>query len=259
LIELLREGLVTHLATNGAGLVHDFELAYQGATSESVPENIQDGTFGLWDETGRFLNEVALEAWKRGEGLGEAAGRRILEAELPYRSLSVFAAAWQLGVPMTCHVSIGQDIVHEHPECDGAAWGASSYTDFLIFAAALEELEGGVYLNVGSAVTGPEIYLKALSMARNVARSRGATIGRFTTAVFDLQPLPEGWRQGPPSKDHPAYYYRPWKTILVRTVSDGGTSYYVCGNHRQTLASFYALVKQLGAAPPDAAEVRSAA
>jgi hypothetical protein len=120
--------------------------------------------------------------------------------------------------------------------------GAASFTDFLIFARSVQELEGGVFLNIGSAVTGPEVYLKALSMARNVARQQGREIRRFTTAVFDLVELPDDYRQGPPSKDHPQYYYRPWKTILVRTVADGGRSFYFQGDHRRTIPTLWSQV-----------------
>ena len=125
------------------------------------------------------------------------------------------------------------------PNCSGAALGQTTYTDFLIFARTIERLEGGVFLNVGTAVTGPEVYLKALSMARNVAQQDGREIRRFTTAVFDLVDLPPSYRDGPPTKDHPLYYYRPWKTILVRTVADGGRSFYFCGDHRQTVPSLW--------------------
>ncbi len=240
---LLRQGIVTHIATNGSGLIHDFEFALQGATSESVPQNIRDGRFGMWQETGA-LNDIARSAAQAGEGLGEAAGRYIFEHSLPYQHLSVFATAWQVGTPATVHVSIGQDIVHEHPNCDGAAWGAASYTDFLIFAAGLERVEGGVFLNVGSAVCGPEVYLKALSMVRNVAATRGAQVRSFTTAVFDIVPLPCDWRSGTPDKTQPGYYFRPWKTILIRTVADGGTSYYICAPHRQSIPWLFHLLTQ---------------
>jgi hypothetical protein len=136
-------------------------------------------------------------------------------------------------------VGIGSDIVHAHPNCDAAAWGKATYTDFLIFARSVQDLEGGVLLSIGTAVTGPEVYLKALSMARNVARQQGGQIRHFTTAVFDLVPLPEDWRAGPPSKEHVQYYYRPWKTILIRTIADGGRSYYFCGDHRQTIPTLW--------------------
>jgi hypothetical protein len=229
LVDLIERRLVTHLATNGAGIIHDYELAAGGGTSENVSKWIQRGQFGLWRETSR-LNDVIFHAANRGDGLGEAVGRAIEEEAMPYRHLSVAAAGWRLGIPVTSHVGIGSDIIHAHANCDGAALGAASYADFLIFAASVSRLEGGVFLNVGSAVTGPEVYLKALSMARNVAAQRGEKINDFTTAVVDLIELPANYRQGPPAKTHPQYYYRPWKTILVRTVADGGRSYYFCGD-----------------------------
>lgn len=238
LVDLVERGFVTHLATNGAGIIHDFELAASGGTSEDVAKWIARGQFGLWRETSR-LNDVILEAANRGEGLGEAVGRVIEEREFPFRLLSIAAAGWRTGVPVTCHVGIGSDIIHAHANCDGAALGAASYTDFLIFAQNVAQLEGGVFLNVGSAVTGPEVYLKALSMARNVARRHARQISDFTTAVFDLVDLPAGYREGPPSKDHPLYYYRPWKTILVRTVADGGRSYYFAGDLSSTLPTLW--------------------
>jgi hypothetical protein len=238
LVDLLERGFVTHLATNGAGIVHDFELAAGGGTSEDVAHWIARGQFGLWRETSR-LNDVIFRAANRGEGLGEAAGRAIEEGRFPFRELSIAAAGWRAGTPVTCHVGIGSDIIHAHPNCDGAALGAASYSDFLIFAHAIAQLEGGVFLNVGSAVTGPEVYLKALSMARNVARRGGCRIADFTTAVFDLVELPANYREGPPAKDHPLYYYRPWKTILVRTVADGGASYYFRGDLAATLPSLW--------------------
>jgi hypothetical protein len=238
LVDLVERGFVTHLATNGAGVIHDFELALAGGTSEDVSKWIARGQFGLWRETGR-LNDVIFQAANRGEGLGEAVGRTIEENQFPFRRLSIAAAGWRMGVPVTSHVGIGSDIIHAHANCDGAALGAASYTDFLIFAHSVAQLEGGVFLNVGSAVTGPEVYLKALSMARNAARSGGRRISDFTTAVFDLVELPSGYRQGPPSKDHPQYYYRPWKTILVRTVADGGRSYFFSGDLRSTIPSLW--------------------
>ena len=238
LVDLIERGWVTHVASNGASTVHDFELALGEGTSEDVAKWIRRGQFGLWREPGR-LNAIVLEAARRGEGLGEGLGRTIEEARLPRADLSLFAAGWRCHVPVTVHVGIGNDIIHAHADCDGAAWGAASYTDFLIFARTLERLEGGVFLNVGSAVTGPEVFLKALSMARNVAAQQGRSLHRFTTAVFDLVELPDTFRAGPPGKDHPAYYYRPWKTLLVRTVADGGRSYYFRGDHRRTLPTLW--------------------
>jgi hypothetical protein len=242
LVDLVQRRIVTHLATNGAGMIHDFELASFGGTSEDVARWIRAGQFGLWRQTGR-LNEIVSAAAAAGEGIGEAIGRTLEAEQAPHRELSLAAAGWRAGVPVTSHVSIGSDIIHAHANCDGAAWGAASYTDFLLFARSVQDLEGGVFLNVGTAVTGPEVYLKALSMARNVARQRGEEIRQFTTSLFDLVALPEGWRAGPPTKEHAQYYYRPWKTILARTVADGGESFYFCGDHRQTIPTLWAALR----------------
>jgi len=238
LIDLMERGLISHVATNGAGIIHDFELALVGGTSENVAKWIQVGQFGLWQETSR-LNDIIRDGAARAEGLGEAVGRTIVEQHFPHQDVSLCAAGWRLGIPVTSHLTIGGDIIHAHPNCDGAALGATSYTDFLIFAHSISQLEGGVFLNVGSAVTGPEVYLKALSMARNVARQEGRQIRHFTTAVFDLIPLPANWRDGAPPKDDPFYYYRPWKTILTRTVADGGQSFYIQADHRQSIPSLW--------------------
>ncbi len=235
-IELMKKGFVSHFALNGACAIHDYEFALAGATTESVARYISEGQFGLWRETGG-INEAAKQAAAEGIGLGEAVGRVIEEGCFPHRDVSLLACGYRMHVPVTVHVGIGNDIVHEHPNCDGAAIGASSYTDFLIYAKTIENLEGGVFMNFGSAVTGPEVYLKCLSMARNVAHQRGGRIAHFTTAVFDLLPL-EGLNihETPPKSD-PRYYFRPWKTILARTVADGGESFYVQGDHRNTISS----------------------
>lgn len=238
LVDLIERGLITHLATNGAGVIHDFELALGGGTSENVPKWIQAGQFGLWQETSR-LNDIIRAGAAHGEGLGECVGRMVESEQFPHRDVCLAAACWRAGIPFTSHVGVGSDIIHAHANCDGAALGATSYTDFLMFSASVANLEGGVYLNVGTAVAGPEVYLKALSMARNVARQEGRQIRDFATAVFDLVDLPENFRAGPPGKDHPLYYYRPWKTILVRTVADGGRSYYFCGDHGQTIPTLW--------------------
>lgn len=241
IIDMMSQGWITHLATNGAGIIHDFELAMAGGTSEDVAKWIKVGQFGLWQETS-LLNSAIGEAARNDEGLGEGVGRFIEEKEFPQRHLSIAAAGWRLGVPVTSHVTVGGDIIHSMPNCDGAALGKASYTDFLIFANTVANLEGGVFLNIGSAVTGPEVYLKALSMARNVARQKDQQIRDFTTGVFDLIELPENWQAGPPSKAHPGYYFRPWKTILIRTVADGGKSYYVCGDHQATIPRLWTLL-----------------
>ncbi|MEP6540364.1 MAG: hypothetical protein ABJF23_33875, partial [Bryobacteraceae bacterium] len=203
-----------------------------GATTESVARYISSGQFGLWRETGE-LNDWISEASAEALGLGENVGRRIEESDYPHKTLSVLAAAWRLSVPVTIHVGIGYDILHEHPNCNGAALGDASYRDFLIFADTVTRLEGGVLLSFGSAIMGPEVYLKALAMARNVAHQEGRAIRRFTTAVFDLVPI-QGDIHRELTKQDPGYYFRPHKTMLVRTVADGGESYYVCGEHRAT-------------------------
>lgn len=233
IVDLLERGLIDHIAMNGAGAIHDYEIARIGATTESVARYIRSGEFGLWRETGE-LNDWIAEAAAEGLGLGENVGRRIDASNYPHKDLSVFAAAYRASVPVTVHVGIGYDILHEHPNCDGAALGAASYRDFLIFARAVERLEGGVMLSFGSAIMAPEVYLKGLAMARNVAARTGAEIRRFATAVFDLVPI-EGDIHKELARTDPGYYFRPHKTILVRTVADGGESFYFCGDHRATL------------------------
>ena len=202
---------------------------------------IQDGQFGLWQETGR-LNDLIARAAAEGLGYGEALGREIAEGDYPHKDISVLAAAWRLGIPFTIHVGIGYDITHEHPNCDGAAIGAVSYRDFLIFAKVLERLEHGVVMNFGSAIMSPEVFLKALAMVRNVAAGRGRKITTFTTLVCDLHDLPCDYRHEA-AKSSPSYYFRPWKTMLVRTVADGGTSYYVKGHHADTVAQLWSAVR----------------
>jgi hypothetical protein len=237
LIDLVERGWFSVIATNGAAAIHDYELARIGATTESVARYIRSGEFGLWKETGE-LNAWIGEAASQGLGLGENVGRRIEQSDYPYKHLSLFAAAWRCGVPVTVHAGIGYDIIHEHPNCDGAALGAASYRDFLIFARVVEALESGVLLSFGSAIMAPEVYLKALAMARNVAHQQSREIRRFATAVFDMVPIEGDFRRELPRSD-PGYYFRPHKTILVRTIADGGESFYFCGIHRATLPALW--------------------
>ena len=244
IIDMVETGAIDHIAMNGAGAIHDYELARIGATTESVDRYIRTGEFGLWQETGE-LNDWIREAAELSLGLGENVGRRIVASGFPHRDLSIFAAAYRCRVPVTVHAGIGYDTIHEHPNCDGAALGAASYRDFLIFARTVERLEGGVLLNFGSAIMGPEVYLKALSMARNVAGQEGRSIRRFTTAVFDVVPIQGDYRQEL-AKSDPGYYFRPHKTILVRTVADGGQSFYLRGEHRATLPALWRLVRERG-------------
>jgi hypothetical protein len=242
LIDLMEKGYISLIGTNGACAIHDLEFAMIGKTTESVARYIQEGQFGLWEETGQ-VNAAAVYAHENGYGFGEAIGKIIHENPLtyPFRDTSLFAAGYRLGVPVTIHVGIGQDIVHEHPNFDGAAVGDASYRDFLTLAHFVENLEGGVMLNIGSAVMGPEVYLKALSMARNVAHQEGREIKHFTTAVFDLVDLGENPQKEAP-KTNAVYYFRPYKTVLVRTVADGGESFYIQGNHRATIPNLHQLI-----------------
>ncbi|MBW1704798.1 MAG: hypothetical protein JRJ86_06480 [Deltaproteobacteria bacterium] len=242
LIDLIKNGYISCLAMNGAGIIHDFELALIGATTESVARYVRDGRFGLWRETG-LINDIVNAAAKQDLGLGEAVGRFIEMEELPHRNISLLAAAYRFGCPATVHVGIGYDIVHEHPNCDGAAYGQTSYTDFLRFAKVLESLEGGVTMNFGSAVMAPEVFLKALTMVRNVMRSENRQVRRFTTLVCDLLPLPEDFQREAPKDTH-GYYFRPWKTMLIRTVADGGESFYVKADHSQTVPELWTAITQ---------------
>ena len=266
-IDLMERGIITHVGMNGAGPIHDFELALIGATTESVARYIQEGQFGLWDETG-WINDIVAAGVRDGLGYGEALGRaiqRISESanqrvsesgesanhgirsteyahtSFPHTDVSILAAGYRLRVPVTVHIGVGQDIIHEHPNCDGGALGEASYRDFLIFTQAVTQLQGGVMLNYGTAVMGPEVYLKALAMARNVAHQEGRRINQFTTAVFDLVDLGDDLSREA-SKSDARYYYRPFKTILVRTVQDGGESFYVRGPHQATLPALHRLV-----------------
>jgi len=239
LLKLMEQGYITHFALNGAGAIHDFEFAEIGGTTESVAKYISEGQFGLWIEDAHF-NDAVNRGAAEGLGFGEAVGKYIEENKFPFRQYSLLAGAYRMKVPVTVHVGVGCDIVHEHPNCDGAAIGKASYTDFLIYARTIQNLENGVFLNFGSAVIGPEVYLKCLAMARNVAHQEGKKITNFTTAVLDLLPL-EGLKfQDTPPKTDPRYYFRPWKTILARTVADGGESHYVQGDHRETVPALAA-------------------
>ena len=242
LIDVMEKGYISCIAMNGACVIHDYEFALIGKTTESVSDYIRDGRFGFWKETAR-INNIVKKAASEGIGIGEGVGRAIIQSEFPYRDISILAEAYRLGVLTTVHVGIGYDITYQHPNCDGAAYGAASYTDFLRFGKMIENLEGGVLLVFGSAVMAPEVFLKGLSMARNIARQKGNSISRFTTLVCDLQSMPEDFRIEP-SKDTPQYYFRPWKTLLVRTVQDGGQSYYVQGDHAETFPALWTAIKE---------------
>jgi hypothetical protein len=238
LLDLMERGFITGLAGNGAVAIHDYEIALQCATTESVARYLAEGRFGLWEETGR-INDIINAGAIEGLGFGEALGREIEQGDYAHKDKSLSAAAWRLGLPFTVHVSIGCDIIHEHANFDGAATGAASYKDFLIFTQMVTGLEGGVICTFGSAVTAPEVFLKALAMARNVAMQEGKSLSRFTSLVCDLQDIPAN-ASHEASKSDPRYYFRPWKTLLSRTVAAGGKSYYVRGGHSETIPWLWA-------------------
>ncbi|MFH1861838.1 MAG: hypothetical protein ABH878_03405 [bacterium] len=211
LIDLMEQKVITALAMNGAGIVHDTELARFGLTSEDVAVNIADGTFGMARETGEFINGIAQKAAQEGLGLGEAFGRELLQSKAKNLSISLLAQAYRLNVPVTVHVAIGTDIVHQQPSADGAAIGAASLRDFRIFARQVADIgDGGVVLNIGSAVVLPEVFLKALTVARNL----GYPCKDFTTANFDM-----------------IQHYRPRVNVVNRPTLAGGKGYNIIGHH----------------------------
>jgi hypothetical protein len=238
LIDLFRRGLVTHVASNGAGSIHDFELAMAGGTSEDVPTAIEDGSFGMWEETGYHMNRAVREGWQAGLGYGESLAVYIDgHPELfPHREANVAWQAWKHGVPATYHISIGTDIIHQHPSADFSALGGASGIDFKKMCVSVLKLDGGAFLNFGSAVMGPEIFLKALSISRNL----GYPTFRITTANFDLIDL--GDYKKKIGYDDPLYYYRPRKNIVNRPVSRGGRGFHFTGDHKETIPAFHRLL-----------------
>ena len=207
-IDLMQRGVIKAVAMNGAGIVHDAEMATVGATSEDVASEIDDGSFGMARETADFLNEAAVRGADRG--LGRAVGERLLEAAPPHVDLSILAWAARLDLPATVHVALGTDIVHMHPTADGAAIGAATMRDFRLFTSVVARLQGGVYLNIGSAVVLPEVFLKALSMARNL----GYPAKDFTAVNLDFM-----------------RHYRPMTNVLDRPTQSGGKAYGLVGHH----------------------------
>ena len=234
LIDLLERGVITHLAGNGATTIHDFEIALQGHTSEDVARSLEDGSFGMAEETGALMNSVIRAGARDGLGMGEALGRFVsTDNRFQYRQYSLLHATYRLGIPYTVHVAIGTDIIHQHPLADFAAIGWASGQDFKVFCASVAELEGGVFCNFGSSVIGPEVFLKALSIVRNL----GHTVRIFTTANFDLIPL--GDYRRPVKDDVPDYYYRPRKNIVNRPVSLGGRGFHIVGDHAVTVPAVH--------------------
>jgi hypothetical protein len=210
IIDLCRRGVLTGLALNGAGIIHDFELAWVGGTSEDVASALLDGSFGMAEETGSRLNRAICRGASAGWGLGEAVGRMLHAEDAPHRDISLLATALELGIPVTVHVALGTDIIHMHPDADGAAIGQTSYRDFLSLAEQVADLEGGVFLNIGSAVILPEVFLKTVSMVRNLGRP----LRRLTTANLDF-----------------LHQYRPRANVVQRPTVPAGRGYDLRGHH----------------------------
>ncbi|MBR0082061.1 MAG: hypothetical protein IJP98_04925 [Clostridia bacterium] len=235
LIDLMRRGVITHIAGNGACSIHDFELAYLGGTSEDVPTALEDGTFGMWEETGGWMNAALQYGAAREMGYGESLAYYIETHPdaFPYREDCVLYMAYKLGVPATFHIALGTDIIHQHPTVDFGAIGKTSGIDFHRYCASVSELDGGVFLNFGSSVIGPEVFLKAISISRNL----GFDTRRITTANFDLVPL--GDYRVKIGYDDPHYYYRPRKNIVNRPPQNGGIGWHFVGDHKQTVPAIW--------------------
>jgi hypothetical protein len=210
LIDLMERGIVTAIAMNGAGIIHDFELAFHGATSEDVGAGLADGRFGMAEETGAFLNEHIRRGAAHGLGMGWAIGEAIRTARLPHRRFSLLATAARLGLPATVHVGMGTDIIHMHPGADGAAIGATSLSDFHLLAGVVAGMDGGVFLNLGSAVILPEVFVKALNVARNL----GHRVRRITCIDMDF-----------------IRHYRPHVNVVTRPTAAGGRGIELTGHH----------------------------
>jgi phosphoheptose isomerase len=237
IVDLMKRGVITHIASNGAATIHDFEIALIGETSEDVATSIEDGTFGMADETGRLINLAVQRGVHDGLGYGESLGRMIVESEeFKFKEYSVLYHAYKLGIPFTVHIALGTDIIHQHPKCNFAVLGEASGRDFKTFVETVSHLEGGVFLNFGSAVIGPEVFLKAISIARNL----GFKVESFTAANFDLKPIADYMRRR--SKDDPDYYYRPLKNIVQRPTSTGGAGFHITGDHTVTIPNLYHLI-----------------
>jgi hypothetical protein len=224
-VSWMEQGLITAVAMNGAGIIHDFELALMGHTSEEVDDEIDDGRFGMAEETGRLLNEAIGEGYEVGQGLGEAVGGYINRSKGPFpnRATSILATGAKLGIPVTVHVALGTDIIHMHPAADGAAIGATSLLDFRRLAAVVSRMEGGVYLNIGSAVVLPEVFLKTVSLGRNL----GHSLTNITTVNMDF-----------------LAHYRPLTNVVRRPTQKGGKGYQLIGHHEIMLPLLVAAVAE---------------
>ena len=223
-IDLMRRGIVTHVAGNGAVSIHDFEMALIGETSEDVGESITDGSFGMAEETGGMMND-AINA-NPAMGYGAVVGQMILDERLKHREYSILAQGRRLGVPVTIHVAIGTDIIHQHPRCNGAKLGEATYRDFQIYCESVARADEGVILNFGSAVILPEVFLKALSITRNL----GHPVRPLTTANFEIRRGLSNW------------YYRPTKNVVNRPTQDGGRGFNFLVDHRVSIPSLHRLL-----------------
>ena len=221
IIDLMEKGIIKHIAMNGAGPIHDFELALIGETSEYVEKTIEDGTFGMIEETGRILNEAIKDGAKNNYGYGYSIGKKINDMNLPNKRYSILYNAYKLKIPVTVHVAIGTDIIHQHPSCDGAAIGKTSYDDFKIFAESVSKLDGGIILNIGCAVILPEVFLKALTIARNL----GYKVENITAANFDMN-----------------NHYRPRENVVSRPTSLGGKGFTIIERHEKTIPTLHRLL-----------------
>ncbi|MBI5598318.1 MAG: hypothetical protein HY890_01105 [Deltaproteobacteria bacterium] len=219
IIDLMERGVIGAIATNGAGAVHDFELAFAGSTSEDVDAGIGSGEFGMADETGRFLNDAIKKGVEKGFGIGQSVGGMIEGSRFPYKDLSILAAGARLDIPVTVHVAIGTDIIHVHPRMDGSSTGRGSHRDFRIFSSVVSSLEGGVFINIGSAVILPEVFLKALTLARNL----GYKVRNFTSVNMDF-----------------IQHYRPVTNVVRRPTMRGGKGYALTGHHEIMVPLLYA-------------------
>ena len=221
LIDLLKRGLITGLAVNGAVIIHDSEIAMVGRTSEDVDQVLGAGLFGMARETAEFLNDVTSWGAREGLGLGQAVGRRLHDSDFPYKHLSLLASAARLDLPVTVHVAVGTDIIHLHPSCDPAALGETTHLDFRLFAAQVSRLAGGLYINLGSAVILPEVFLKALTLARNL----GHRVEPLTTVNLDF-----------------IQHYRPLTNVVRRPTAGAGQGYALTGHHEIMLPLLAGLV-----------------
>ncbi|MBU1356987.1 MAG: hypothetical protein KJ620_10520 [Candidatus Edwardsbacteria bacterium] len=222
IIDLMKMGFITGLATNGAGAIHDFEMACWGRTSEDVSAGLEDGSFGMARETADLINGAVIQGDAQELGFGESLGLMLNEEKFPYINHSLLAECYRLKIPFTVHVAVGTDIIHQHPSADGASIGSASHRDFRILAAETARLSGGVVINLGSSVILPEVFLKALTVARNL----GHPVKNFTTANFDM-----------------IQHYRPNLNVVRRPISCGGKGYSITGHHEIMLPLLAAMIK----------------